>query len=147
MFYGVGDQFSDMYDSITGDDKAKIEEAKPQLDTAKVSEQIKSSLGEVKKPEEGGISMANEALKDVKTTISAAEETKKQPATAEAPADSNKAEGPQPITQTATLNDVYDILVQLNSNIVRMTAHTESINNASNKQIRETQKLSGNRFG
>ena len=149
MLYGVGDQFSEMYDTITEKDEkvAKIDEIKPQLDTTKVTDQLKTTLGEVKKPDEGGISMANDALKDVKTTISSAKESQKSSSLPEKPSEPSPSEGMQPMVQTVTLNDVYDILVQLNSNIGRMATHTESLNNTSSKQVRETQKLSGSRFG
>lgn len=146
--YGIGDDFGKMYDSFTKDTKEKPKETKIVPPTsANIGEQAKTQLGTVKKPDESGILMASEALKDVKTTISSAQESKKETPTPSAtPAVTQP--GPQPaVARDVTLNEVYDVLLELNNNISRMTVHTEAINNASSKQVRETKKLSGNRFG
>lgn len=146
--YGIGDDFGKMYDSFTRDKPEQPKETKIVPPTnSNISEQAKAQLGTVKKPEESGIQMANEALKDVKTTISAAQESKKETIETPKATPAPPPIAPPPAAREVTLNEVYDILVELNSNISRMTVHTEAINNASNKQVRETKKLSGNRFG
>jgi hypothetical protein len=146
--FGIGDEFGNLYDKLTGAEKP-VETDKsvvaPKIDTTN----IKSSLAEIKKPEEPKVSMSTLGAGDDAAALKAKYEAEQSGVLAK---ETQKAtpvpqEQPKVVARSVSLNDVYDILVELNNNIGRMTEHTEAINEASNKQIKETQRLSGNRFG
>lgn len=125
----AGDMFNKMKDSIPG-------------------------MGQIKPPP-----MFNDILKNIPTSISAAKPVDTTPkggygsgannpsVAPPPPANNDKKQTPAPkISNEATLDDVKKELVQLNTSIKELIAHSSETADASSRQVRATKSLSGNRF-
>lgn len=150
IVYGVGDQFSDLYTNITGEEKKKIESAEvktPIIEQNKIADQVKSAVGEIKPPKEEKVSLGSDVFKNIKTSVSSADAPPATPSAHGAPGAQSAATAITSGSSDITLKDVHEILVELNTNMIKMSTHAESISSASSKQVKETKKLSGSRFG
>ena len=145
---GPDAKFADVNRAMKSSPEIKALEESLRASTADINRRIESGTG-IEKTYESGIQRSQmtarspsiptvtDAFKDFKqqTTIPEIEEVAEEPAFE-----------PIKLGEEVTLKDVLESLNQLNSTMGQMVTHTESISDASTKQVRATESLSGNRF-
>lgn len=145
---GPDAKFADINRAMRSNPEIKALEESLRATTADLSRRIDSGTG-IEKTYESGIQRSQmtarapsiptvtDAFKDFKpqTGIPEIEEVAEDPAFE-----------PIKLGEEVTLKDVLESLNQLNSTMGQMVTHTESISDASTKQVRATESLSGNRF-
>jgi hypothetical protein len=145
---GPDAKFADINRAMKASPEIKALDESLRATTADLSKRINAGTS-VEKSYESGIQRSQmvarspsvpsvaDAFKDFKTqtTVPEIEEVAEEPAFE-----------PIKTTEEVTLKDLLESMNQLNSTRGQMVTHAESISDASTKQVRATESLSGNRF-